>query len=328
VATVNNDHFSKTAEPEMPSEPHNKENCSVWLPTAPSESFGAYYVEDQNIAGRDILTDANREHGSSVMGSISEQRSTIPSTEYSCSKCGKKLKHACHLYSHYSIDHFRKEILAECAGFFKKVCPICGTSKACNTESKLAIHLGIRHRMVDLFLEPQFQVPRYLKHRKKYFEVRETVRENTSARSIHGPLIEKEKEKTDKERPGAVDFEDNAPLEVPFPYIKSEPCVDFPKEKTCDKLQADQFSPQQDHAGAAAYPPIGEQHRNIATQEEPVFCSICGKEERSCNALYRHYSVYHFAQQIADTCDGQVSGQCQLCRKFCKSEWSFLSHQA
>jgi hypothetical protein len=211
VATVNNDHFSKTAEPEMPSEPHNKENCSVWLPTAPSESFDAYHVKDQNIAGRDILTDANREHGSSVMGSISEQRSTIPSTEYSCSKCGKKLKHACHLYSHYSIDHFRKEILAECAGFFKKVCPICGTSKACNTESKLAIHLGIRHRMVDLFLEPQFQVPRYFKHRKKYFEVRETVRENISARSIHGPLIEKEKEKTDKERPGAVDFEDNAP---------------------------------------------------------------------------------------------------------------------
>jgi hypothetical protein len=189
--------------------------------------------------------------------------------------------------------------------------------------------------MVDLFLEPQFQVPRYVNHRKKNDKVGETVRENTPAIRIHGPLIEKEKEKTDAEdknvveRSGAVNFGDNARLELPFPYIKFEPSVDFSKEKNFGKLQADQFVSQQGHA--PTYPPLRKQHwygRFITTQEEPEFCSICGQEERSWNALYRHYSINHFAQQITDTCGGQVLGQCQLCRKFCKFEKNFLSHQA
>jgi hypothetical protein len=243
----------------VPSEPH-KENCSVRLPAAPSESFVAYHVKVEIIEGRENLMDAEKEHSPTIPSTGLE-----PTKEYNCSKCGKKLKQASHLYAHYSSAHFKKEILAKCGGFVKKTCPLCGTSKACDTESKLAIHLGIRHKMVDLFLEPQFQVPRYVNHRKQNYKVRDM----------------------------------------------------------------DSFLAPQGHS--ATYPPLRKQHwygRFITTQEEPEFCSICGQEERSWNALYRHYSINHFAQQIADTCGGQMSGQCQLCPKFCKSERSFLSHQA
>jgi hypothetical protein len=80
--------------------------------------------------------------------------SNSPEKGYACSKCSWVGKHLCHLYGHYSIVHFRKQILERC-GRKPQKCPVCGTWKN-KTVAAFLRHLGVTHRLVELFLEPQF----------------------------------------------------------------------------------------------------------------------------------------------------------------------------
>ena len=61
------------------------------------------------------------------------------------------------LYKHYSQRHFKDNIM-KLLGNNQLQCPDC--SHETFTVSDLIVHLGSVHDKVDLFLEPEFQVPR------------------------------------------------------------------------------------------------------------------------------------------------------------------------
>ena len=75
---------------------------------------------------------------------------------YNCHLCQAEFKLRKSLYEHYSLSHFKQELLTIGRNTSARSCHICG--KHFKLENKKIRHLGVTHDLVDYFLEEKHQI--------------------------------------------------------------------------------------------------------------------------------------------------------------------------
>jgi len=118
-------------------------------------------VAEKDVQDASCIPDLHAGAGSHDMPTHAIESPARPdsSKRFSCFLACPGKKTASSLYHHYSFIHFREQIFKRFGNQDMK-CRLC--EKQCTSEEMFLFHVGVLHRQVDIFLKPQFCLPKHV----------------------------------------------------------------------------------------------------------------------------------------------------------------------